>query len=217
MPVRSHTALGASVLIASMIAAPVLDARSQTTTGSHLASGPYATMYAKLEVTLFDIDVLELAIRFDEPTRRELERIARGRGFSDERAVAVARAALEAQHALVRVTFLRDVTTDQYLEGVERDLRRAFEAGLIDERSHHRIRSDLPRAFGGVGERGFRKGDELYYRIRPGAVRSVIMAEDGRVIAERVERGAEFPRAVLGSYFAPGSTFRDLLIRSLFR
>ncbi len=181
-----------------------------------LASGPYATMRAKLERTLFDIDVLEVAIRFDEGTRRRLADAARGRPYSEERARRVAEAALGAERALVRVTFLRDVTLDQYLPGVRDDLRRAHEAGLLERGSYPDLAKRVPASFDAVEERGFRRGDRLYYDVRPRSVRTVLVAADGRVVAERLERGSAFRRAVLGSYFAPGTTFRELLIRSLF-
>lgn len=180
-----------------------------------LATGPHATLHGKLERTMFDIDVLSVAVRVDEPARREIARaVASGR--SEDSVDRIARAVAGAERARARVRFLRDIELAQFLEGVREDLAKARDARMIDGELHDRIVRRLPSWFGAIEDRGFREGDELYYDIRPGGLRTVLLSEGGQRVDAQVLRDPELGRAVLAGYVAPGATFRGLLIESLF-
>lgn len=191
-------------------------AQGRGTGSGELSAGPHATMSMKLERTVFDIDVVRVQLRVDEPTRRRLAQLVRGERYSDERAQHIAAAILDADRARTSVTFLRDVDLEQFLEETREDLGRAVSAGMLEADVYERIVRGLPQWFAAIEQRGFREGDRLYYDIHPSSLTTQLVDEDGQVVEQRVMRGEEFPRAVLAGYLAPGSTFRSGLIRSLF-
>ena len=180
-----------------------------------LASGPFSTMDVKVERTFLGVDVARVLLRVDEPTRRQLEALVRQSPRSAAQKDRVARTAARAQNGFARLTFLRNVSLSQFLHDGQRDLRNAARARMLDPQSYQVASQAFARAFSFLGSRGFRKGDQLVYRVRPGSLRTVLIAASGQVLMDKLDRGAAFPRALLASYFAPGSTLRDPLLRSL--
>ena len=67
-----------------------------------------------------------------------------------------------------------------------------------------------------IADRGFRSGDRILYRVRGGALRTVLVGRDGRVFVDQTDTGSGPRRALLGGYFAPDTGFREPLVRSLF-
>lgn len=189
---------------------PPLDTRG-------LATGPYSRMSAKLERTFMRVDVVRVDLRFDEPTRREIEKVARGNRYSAARADRIAEAVIGAERAQAQVTFLRDVDLGMYLDGIRDDLQRAENAGMIADRSRRRWTAEPRRTLAFLEDRGFREGDRLYYDIRGTTVRTTIVDEEGRMLGDRYDRADDLPRTILAGYMAPGSNFREILVRPLFR
>lgn len=209
----------ALLLLATLTAAPVLAQAPAgpppvDTTG--LADGPYATMEMLYERTIFNVDVLTLTLRFGEETAAELRRLVEGRSYGDALADTVARVALDAHDVLVRTRFERGVSLEQFLDGLRDSLERAREAGLITDEEHRTILGDVDVQYEPLAEDGIEEGEIMWYRIRGDSLHVAFQALDGGVPVEERPVGEERRLGVLGGYLAPGSDFREKLIRSLF-
>jgi hypothetical protein len=183
--------------------------------GDDLATGPYARMHMLLEKTIFSVDVLTVDIRVDEPTRQEFARIAKGRAYSDNLADQIARTAVQAEQVFVSARFERDVSLNRWVEGVRESLEKAHQSGVIDRELYRHTSDRLPEWFSAIARRGFRTGDRILYRTYPDRMRTMLIGSDGKVFVDQTDRGSGPRRALLGGYFAPGTDFREPLIRSL--
>lgn len=181
-----------------------------------LGHGPNARMHMLLEKTLFQVDVLTLDVRLGSEETGRIEALLSGdRPSGDRLRDAVATVALEARDAWARIEFQRDVSLDQFLDGVRDNLRKATRAGVIEPRAFRGISDDLPRWYAFLEERGIHAGDRMYYRIRGDSLHTVYLAADGETLLDQVDVGPERRLSVLGGYFAPGSDFREKLVGSL--
>ncbi|MGH7127762.1 MAG: hypothetical protein ACREIV_04285, partial [Planctomycetaceae bacterium] len=143
--------------------------------------------------------------------------IADGRMPSSTLADSIADLAAHATDAFARLRFERDVGLDQFLDGIRDNLVHARDAGYINAAEHDEISAGLPGWYAFLADRGIEDGDVMLYRIRGDQLRVVYIANDGTTLLDRTDPGAHRRLAVLGAYFAPGSDFREGLIRSLFR
>lgn len=191
-------------------------AQPQRVDTSGLASGPFSTMDAKVERTFLGVDVARVLLRVDEPTRRQLEGLIRQSPRSTAQKDQVARTAARGENAFARLIFLRNVSVSEFLHDGQRDLQHAARARMLDPQSYQVASQAFAHAFLFLRSRGFRKGDQLLYRVRPESLRTVLVSATGQVLMDKLDRGAAFPRALMASYFAPGSTLRELLLRSLY-
>lgn len=191
--------------------APPLDTAS-------LATGPFSAMEMLYERTIFGVDVLRLTLRFGPETAERLRALARGRERSDVPKDSVAAVAADARDALVRSRFVRDVSYEQWLDGIRRNLSTAWERGYLglDEAGFGALLDELERSYVPLRERGIREGEVVWYRIRGDTVLFRIEARDGRRLVDETTVGESYRRSVLWSYLAPGSDFREGLIGSLF-
>jgi hypothetical protein len=214
-----HTAAGALLalaLIASQASAQSPQGAVPSDTAS-LGRGPHARMHTLLEKTIFKVDVLTAEVWLGEEDTRRIEGIvAEGGGYSPDVADAVAEVAIYSENALVRLEFVRDVSIEQFLDGVDENLRLVPEAGIIPEAEYRRISESLPRWFAFLAERGIHKGDEITYSIRGDSLRTRYLAADGRVLLDQTDIGSSARLSVLGSYFVEKSEFRKGLVSSLF-
>jgi hypothetical protein len=174
-------------------------------------------MHALLEKTLLKIDVLRLDIRFDERTRDELAALLSGKSYSARLARRIVPVVMGAEGGVVQMQFKRDVTLEQWLGEVRKNLSRARKAGLIDSRSYRHVSSNLRRWFTVNERRGFKNGDRLIYAIRRSSLRTVLISNEGSILLDQTDKGSAPRRALLAGLLAPGSSFREELIRSLFR
>ncbi len=178
---------------------------------------PFSEMSTLLEKTLFKVDVLTLQVRVSEETAAELSRLVRGREYSDELADSAAAVVLRERDAWARIEFQRSVSLNQLVDGIRDNMKKAVEAGLLEEEDFATITAAMPVWFGFLAVEGASRGDEILYRIRGDSLRTVYRTVGKEVLLDQVDVGPERRMAVLGSYFAPGSDFRKGLIRSLFR
>ena len=80
------------------------------------------------------------------------------------------------------------------------------------------LRDSLPVWFGFLEERRIQDGDRLSYEIRADTLRTVYWGTDeGEILLDQTDVGRQNVLALLGAYFAPGSSFRKKLVRSLWR
>jgi len=195
---------------------PVSAARPTAPDTASLGHGPYAHMHTLLEKTIFKVDVLTVDVRLGREDVRRLEALAGGRYYSPGLADSIAEVAIHSRDAWVRVRFLRGVSLKHFLDGVDDNLILARDAGTIADGAYRIISEGLPRWFGFLEERGIRKGDQIEYRIRGDTLNTRYWAASGQLMLDQTDVGPERRLAVLGSYFAARSDFREGLIESLF-
>lgn len=191
----------------------LLLAQADRLPGDALGRGPFGHMQALLERTLFKVDVLTLDLCLDAPTSEALARVA-GRGGEPER-TEMAHLAFRADRALAVIRFHRDVSMDQFLDGIGDDHQKAVEAGLLADSTRRALDKDLPTWYAFLEERGVKEGDRIAYRFEPGSVRATYVGVDGRTYLDRTSRGAQRRASILGAYFAPGASLRDRLLDSV--
>jgi hypothetical protein len=181
-----------------------------------LGVGPYASMRAVLEKTIFNFDVLDLTVRVDPATATELERIVKGHKYSDRLADQVVAVALRASDALASQKFLRDFEKDDFVRGVQAEVGRAYDARLIDQNEYSTVYWGFPRWFSFLGKRGVKRGDRLFDRGAPTGLHSVYVDKDGKTEMEMTLDGPSHTKTLLATYLAPGNELREPLVRSLF-
>ncbi|MEJ2541568.1 MAG: hypothetical protein P8188_16650 [Gemmatimonadota bacterium] len=184
------------------------------TTG--LAQGPFATMEMLYERTIFNVDVLRLQVDFDPGTASELSSLVTGREYDEALAEQVVEVALAAPDVLVRSRFLRDVSLDQFLDGMGDNLRNARDKGYLTADEESLISRETRAKYAVLAGRGIQEGEVMWYRIRGDSLHVALESNDGEVLVEDRPVGPERRLAVLGGYLAPDSDFREQLIRSLF-
>lgn len=199
----------------SSVQAQIPTAVPVDTTG--LADGPFATMAMRYERTIFNVDILELEVGFDDGTAQTFSSLIQGRRYDDALAQRVVDAALVAPDVMVRTQFLRDVSLDQFLGGMRDNLRNARESGYLTEDEESLIARETTEGYSVLEDRGIRKDEVMWYRIRGDTLHVAFVALDGEVLVEDWPVGPERRMAVLGGYLAEGSDFREKLIRSLFQ
>ena len=182
-----------------------------------LATGPYSRMHMLLEKTIFNVDVLTVDLQFGAETQQRLRMLAADQRYSEQLAGRIAEAVLEAPQAYVTLEFERDVAFNRWLDGVRQSLETAWRAGMIAERNYRNVSESLPRWFDVILQRGFHEGDRLLYRVHPNRMRTLLVSNDGRTLVDQVDHGDDPRRALLAGYLAPGTDFREPLIRSLFQ
>ena len=159
------------------------------------AQGPHSAMHMLLEKTLLALDVLAVDIRVSKQVhRRFVEVIGNNKRYTEKLGADLAAVVLEADEALVQVRYLRKISFSQWLEGVNENLDRAEAAKLITPEVRRRVQERLPLIFAALKERGYERGDRLFYRLRSGAVRMVVVSEKGTIYVDQIDSGKS-PRA----------------------
>lgn len=181
-----------------------------------LAHGAYAYMHMLLQKTFLKINVATIEVRIDKPTQTRLTGLATGKSFSDGLAEQLTHVVIGAERGVVQMKFKRDVSLDRWMGVVRDNLEQTRKAGLIDAGLEKRVSQGLPESFAALKSRGYEKDDRLIYEVAPGALRTVVVSGSGQVLVDRMDQDPGVRKVVLCSYFAPGSDFRDPLLRSLF-
>lgn len=177
--------------------------------------GSEAAMHMLLEKTIFQVDVLMLDIRFGAEATARLNSLVAGQTYSRTLADSVAVLAVDARDVWARIVFKRNVSLNQFLDGVRHNLDRARKDGIVSPAEYGTISDGLPRWYAFLQERGIHSGDEMFYRILGDTLRTVFRSEEGRILLDQVDIGPERRLSVLGGYFASKSDFREGLVRSL--
>ena len=115
----------------------------------------------------------------------------------------------------MQVEFVRDISLEQFLEGVQENLSLVPRARLIPQSDYLVISEGLPRWFGFLEERGIYDGDRIVYRIYGDALRTQFIAVSGELMLDQTDAGTAPRLPVLGSYFVSGSEFQEGLIGSV--
>jgi len=194
---------------ASLPSLPSLDS-------NELAQGAYAYMHMLLQKTFLKINVATIEVRVDKPTQTRLAGLAAGKEFSDGLAEQLTHVVIGAQRGVVQMAFKRDVSLGRWMDVVRENLEQTRKAGMIDAALEKRVSQGLPDSFAALKSRGYEKNDRLVYDVAPGTLRTVVVSGAGQVLVDRVDEDPGVRKVVLCSYFAPGSDFRDPLLRSIF-
>ncbi len=209
-------AAAASGLLASCALVATAETNLPSLESKELAQGAYAYMHMLLQKTFLRINVATIEVRIDKPTQTKLSGLATGKTFSDGLANQLTNAVIGAERGVVQMKFKRDVSLDRWLGVVRENLEQTRKAGLIDAGLEKRVMQGLPDSFAALKSRGYEKHDRLIYEVAPGMVRTVVVSGAGQVLVDRTDQDLGVRKVVLCSYFAPGSDFRDPLLRSLF-
>lgn len=183
---------------------------------SHLASGPYSTMQTLLERTIFQVNVVDLTLRYDSATAARIRGAVEGREYSESVADTVAAAVLTARNVNAHLDFRRDIGLDRFLESVRENMAAARDAGMLADSAFRRFEGELPGWYSALEGRGVKDGDITRYRIRGDSLRVLFRSAAGDTLIHRTDVGEQHRRAVIGGYLAPGVDFREGLVRSLF-
>jgi hypothetical protein len=182
-----------------------------------LASGPYSGMHAKMEKTIFGIDIIKVDIRFGERTAERLEELVAGREYSSALADSVVSIVLDTRDALLVVDIEYGVDVQRFLEESRANLRTAADAGLIPATVFSEVSQNLGPWFEFLEARGLKEGDRLIYRIRGDTFRTMFITDGGQTLLDQTDpSGNERRLAILAGYLAPGTDLREDLIESLF-
>jgi hypothetical protein len=201
------------VMLMSSNVASASDARSLESQG--LGHGAYGRMHVRVQKTFLKINVATLDIQFGPRTRDHFAAVAKGQQYSEQLAEQIARIAQSSDDALIRLRFERNIPYSRWIDDVRNTLKLSHKAGVVDERSYERAKAELPRLFSVVEARGFRKGDQLLWRVRPSSLRIVLLSSQNAVLLDHTADGTAPARMVLAGYFSPGIDCREALIRSL--
>jgi hypothetical protein len=214
-PACAALGIVAAVIVHATAAAQQSPAFGPPVDTAGLAHGrPGATMEVLYERTIFNVDVLRLALRFGNETAAELERILRS-APSEALEDSIAQTALAATDVLVTSRFLRNVSLDQFLDGLRDSLEDALRAGIISMEAHRAILADVDAQYAPLRGTGIQKGDVMWYRVKGDTLHVAFQRVDGQVPVEERSVGPERRLGLLGGYLAPGSDFREGLVRSL--
>jgi hypothetical protein len=177
------------------------------------APPPHGHLRTILEKTFLKVDVLALDVCVDETAAARLADFAalkRDRPLEDS----VARTTLAADRVLGRITFLRDVSYSQFLGGILEEQKHAVEAGWLADSTYRSVSAALPEWFSFLENRNIRKDEQILYHIHGDSIRTVFIDNAGAHQLDRTDIGWWRRTSVLATWFAPGSGFRDGLVRS---
>lgn len=212
---RFRVRLGASIMALTLCAGVALAAGLPSL--DELAQGKYSRMHMLLEKTILAVDVALIDVAVDAKTQSALQAAAAGKSHSAAVEGELAKIALGADDAVIQLKFVRDVSLDQWIDGVRESLEKAQKSGLLSAALRQEVSRGLPEWFAAVKPTGFKSGDRILYRVKQDTLRSVVVTKAGKVTVDRTDKGKDKSDMVLASYFAPGTDYRELLIKSLFK
>jgi hypothetical protein len=208
-------AAGMLLVTGAMASTAMADGPLPSLDSGEVAQGPFSRMHMVLQKTLLKINVATIDVRVDKGAQSRLAGLGRGQAYSDGLAQQLAHVTISAEHAVVQMQFMRDISLSRWMGVVRDSLEQARSAGLITPDLEKRVSQGLPQWFASIKDRGYLKGDKLIYAIGPDSLRTVVVATSGQVLIDRQDNEQGARRVVLASYFAPGSDFREPLLRSL--
>lgn len=210
---KSVWAVGLSVLLFCATALAGLPSLSD----SSLATGKYSTMHMLLEKTLLKVDVALIDMRVDKATQAKFAKEAAGKTYNGALEGQLAGIAMGADNAVIQLKFVRNVSLSQWIDGVRDSLDKAKSAGLITGALAKQVSDGLPQWFKAQESRGFKEGDRILYQVGPDQLRTVSVTTAGNILVDRTDKGADKANLVLATYFAPGTDYRELMLRSLLK
>lgn len=173
---------------------------------------PAVTARMLLEKTIFKVDVLTLELWLGPETVQRLSLPLPDDGRAREEA---ARISMDSRDAWAELIFKRGVSLDQFLGGIDENMRRVRDEGLITAEGYERVAEGLPRSYAPLAASGIAEGDRIFYRISGDTLRTVYQRAGGELVVDQTDIGPERRLSLLGSFFIKGSDFRRGLVGSL--
>lgn len=169
-----------------------------------------------LEATIFNIDVVHLNLQVDAETAATLASLTEnGRRTPDKEDIA-AGALLATTSARARMTFLVRIPADQFLDETETLIRGLGSEGLLQSPQVESLVLDARRRFAFLEGSGIAAGDYLEQHLRGDSVTTTYVSGKGEQRLRGTRVGSEHRAAMLGSYFARSSSFREGLLDIVF-
>jgi len=184
---------------------------------SSLAQEDFSKMHMLLEKTIFNVDVLTVEIQVGNETQKQLKGLLSNHPYSELFLDQTTSIMLSSQDALVKITFLRDIDFDTFISETKLTVQNIAKSGVINEEESTEVSENLQNWFSPLNERGIKEGDELSYHVKADKMHTVFRISSGKKLINQVDQSSTARRAVIGSYFAPTSEFREALVRSLFK
>lgn len=204
---------GAAVLFLMSLGRPSMSAAQSSCAGAEAS----VRMRTLLEKTIFNVDVLWLTVDVHGEAAGRLRELSRelpeGERLHGSAADSAAWRAVGATCAEAHLQFVRSFSRSRLLQAIRESTEAARAAGMIDAETYRSVESGLPSWYPFLEERGVREGDVMTYRIRGDTLHIGYRSADGEVLLDQTDVGTA--RSVLAGYFAPGSDFREGLLRSL--
>jgi hypothetical protein len=184
-----------------------------------LASGICCPQISYLyERTILKVDVLHLDLRVDSATATDVASLVAANAsdkVDDSLRDAVASAYLAAQRMEIDLEFLRNISADQFINGKADDLESLVEDRLLEPEVAAELADEFEHLFAFLEQDGIRNGDRLDFRVFGDTVRAVYVAIAGDTLQAYERIGSHQRIAILGAYFAEGSSFRDGLVKTV--
>jgi hypothetical protein len=215
MKTTSWTAAARVALFCTCLSLGASAADLPTLDAPDLARGPYSGMHMILEKTFLNLDVAEIEVRTSPRVQAALSRAAAGKPYSEALEGQLAKVALEADHLVIQIKFLRDASFSRWLDAAQESVAKVARSGLVPADECKRVGSSLGGWFKAFENDGFHKGDRFLYEVRPGTLRTVAVTAGGKTVVDRTDRGEYSTRVLLATYFAPGTDYRTPLLKSL--
>lgn len=222
MKTRPATRRGALALVSSLATAVFLTCVG--TPGSAVLAAPLAdpagvTVHAVLRKTIFRFDVVALELWLGRATMREAAEALANDASADGRSGAardeLARVVASSRQARAVMVFQRNVSLHRFLAGVMKDMRGAREAGLLSGAGYEEVSAGLPVWLAPLRDDGLGRGDRFRQFVVGDTLRTVVERRGGEVVVDQTDVGTEHRQALLGSFVAPGSGFRDQILDEL--
>jgi hypothetical protein len=169
-----------------------------------------------LEATILKIDVARLFLRVDQETARQVAAIVSTDGRTRESELAVSNRLMSTGDAYARLTFLLDISAQQFQETTEKTLRDLGLAGYLKQDEVDQLVQSSRRDLTFLGDSGITKGDYIEQMLSADSVTTTFANSSGERRFQSIRIGREHRIAMLGSYFAETSDFRAGLLDQVF-
>ncbi len=215
MTTTSWTTLARAALLCTCLSLSASAANVPALDAPDLARGPYSSLHMIVEKTFLNLDVAQIDVRASAAVQSAVARVAAGQQYSDVLEAPLAKVALEADHLVIQIKFLRDASFSRWLDAAQDSLTKVARSGLVPAEECKRVSNSLGQWFKAFEKDGFHQGDRFLYDVRPGVLRTVAVTAAGKPIVDRTDRSELSSRVLLATYFAPGTDYRTPLLKSL--
>jgi len=200
------------MVLLSLLTGPV---DAQTAGDSRVAPADETlVLRTRLEKTIFKFDVLDLEILVRGEAAVQTQRWLTSAAWTAALADSIAQTLAQATDASAEITFLRDVGLKRFLKSIDGSMDQTVRVGWLSREDFERISRQMPVSYAFLSEEGIHDGDQILYTVQGDSLRVRYLDSSGRERLDEIDVGPERRIALLGSYFAPGSDFRDGLLRS---
>lgn len=169
-----------------------------------------------LERTIFKVDAVRLELTMLGETPDRVAEVVGGQAEPRVWSDSVAALYMEADHAHVRMTFLRSFGLDRFLDANRDALQKTVKSGLLTEEEFETLDAENRKRFAVLTMDGVRDGDQLEHEVRGDTVTTRYTDVTGAVRIDEIQIEAAHRKALIGSLFGPGSGFRKGLLDLVF-